>query len=136
MTKRKRLFLNISFFTIIVLTLVYFFYEYFYYKNELAATREMYGDGYYIVELVMVMVPISFVMLASIETSIYFNLRYFIIDENKTTIKTVFNILMLMFSVSLFSISFILENIEISIFLIFMLLLLVLRILYIFIRIK
>lgn len=132
MAKRKRLFLNISFFTIIVLTLVYFVNEYFFYKNELTATREIYGDGYYIVELLMVMVPISFVMLASIETSIYFNLRYLIIDENKTTIKTVFNILMLIFSASLFTISFILENIEITIFLIFILLLLILRILYIF----
>ena len=51
-------------------------YEFFYYRNELETARKMHGDGYYIVELLMMMVPISFVLEAGIETSIYYNLRY------------------------------------------------------------
>ena len=132
MANKKRLFLNISFFVIIVLTLMLFINEYFYYKNELETLRKMYGEGYYIVELVLITLPISLVMVVTIETSIYFNLRYFVIDENKTTIKTVFNVLMLIFVAGLFAISFILENAV----LILIFALLVLRILYIFIRKK
>ena len=129
---KKMKILNIVFFVIIVLTFVYYTYEFFHYRNELEAARKMHGDGYYIVELLMMMVPISFVLEAGIETSIYYNLRYFISDENKTTIKMVFNILMLMSSFSLFASLFILEDAVIPAFS----LLLVLRIIYAFIKKK
>ena len=129
---KKMKILNIIFFVIIVLTFVFCTYEFFYYRNELETARKMHGDGYYIVELLMMMVPISFVLEAGIETSIYYNLRYFISDENKTTITMVFNILMLMSSFSLFASLFILEDAVIPVFS----LLLVLRIIYAFIKKK
>ena len=99
MVNKKRLYLNISFFLIIVLTLLFHISEYFYYKNELEIARKLHGEGYYVAELFMLTVPISLLITVTIETSIYLNLHYFIINNNKTTIKTVFNALVLVLAV-------------------------------------
>ena len=132
---KKRLFLNISFCVIIVLTIVLHTMEYFYYKNELEIAREIAGDGYYVHELFMMVVPISLLISVIIETSIYFNLRYFIIENNKTTLKTVFNVILLICALALYIFGFVLENcIDFECFLVFISLLLVLRIVYIFIK--
>jgi len=133
---KKGLFLNISFCISIVLTIVLHAMEYFYYKNELEIARKISGDGYYVHELLMIGVPISLLIVAILETSIYFNLRYFIIENNKTTLKTVFNAILLICAFALYILGFVLENgIEFEYFLVFISLLLVLRIvLYIFMK--
>lgn len=136
MKNKNRLFLNISFFVIIVLTLLYFTNEYLYYKKELTTLREMNGEGYYVVELFMVASPIVFVFFAIIEASIYYNLRYLIIDECKTTTKTVFNVIMLVFAACIIVTLFLKDDASITVFLMLFSLLLVLRILYIFIKKK
>lgn len=111
--------------------------EYFYYKDQLELARKISGDGYYVHELFMMVVPISLLISVIIETSIYFNLRYFIIENNKTTFKTVFNVILLICAFALYILGFVLENcIGFEYFLVFISLLLALRIIFSFIKKK
>ena len=133
MKNKKKLILNISFFVTIALTIIFYLNEYFYFKNELATLQKTNGDGYYIAELYMLTSQILLVIWVAIETSVYYNLRYFIIDENKRLIKTVFNVILLVSAVCLLPCFYILNKTEIPLFEMFVLMLLLLRVIYIFI---
>ena len=130
---KNRKILNAIYIVIVILTLIFGVNEFFDLKNEFATLRQTNGEGYYVAELFMLILPVCFLLAVAIETSIYSNLRYFFFNRNKTTLQTVFQALMMSSGVCLLLSGFV-PSVAPTVLFALIIVLILLRIIYVFIK--